>query len=307
MYCKFMDQFIEDIDACTEAVGQACRGALMDYGTHYARHGLRTELQRLGARSTLIAMLLACAAMLQPNALFAETIPVRHTEGLIHGFLVVRTLEGKAVADGQMTQDARGDRVTTHLIFRFKDGSTYEDTTIFSQRGTFRLLSDHLILRGRSFKQPVDTSIDTSTGQVKLRYTDANGKEKVIAQRMKLPPDVANGLLLTLMKDIKPSVPRTTVSMVATTPKPRVVKLAIIPRGEEPFTIGRFHHKAMHFAVKVEIGGLTGFVARLMGKQPADTHVWVLGGEAPAFVKAEGPLYVGGPIWRIQLASAGIF
>jgi len=44
-----------------------------------------------------------------------------------------------------------------------------------------------------------------------------------------------------------------------------------------------------------------------MGKQPADTHVWVLGGEAPAFVKAEGPLYVGGPIWRIQLASAGLF
>jgi hypothetical protein len=279
----------------------------MDYATHYARHGLRIELQRSDVRSRLIAILLACVAMLQPNALFAETIPVRHTEGLIHGFLVVRSLEGKAIAEGQMTQDARGDRVTTHLIFRFKDGSIYEDTTIFSQHGTFRLLSDHLILRGPSFKQPVDTSIDTSTGQVKVRYTDAKGKEKVIAQRMELPPDVANGLLLTLMKDIKPSVPRTTVSMVATTPKPRLVKLAILPQREEPFTIGRFHHKAMHFVVKVEIGGVAGFLARLMGKQPADTHVWVLGGEAPAFVKAEGPLYVGGPIWRIQLASAGIF
>ena len=44
-----------------------------------------------------------------------------------------------------------------------------------------------------------------------------------------------------------------------------------------------------------------------MGKQPPDTHVWVLGGEAPAFVKSEGPLYAGGPIWRIQLASAGLF
>src|SRR6266702_563655 len=160
MYCKFVDQFIEAIDARTEAVGQACRGALMDYGTHYARHGLRTELQRLGARSRLIAILLACAAMLQPNALFADTIPVLHTEGLIHGFLLVLTFEGKALADGQMTQDAQGDRVTNHLIFRFKDGSTYEDTTIFSQRGTFRLLSDHLILRGRSFKQPVDNSVN---------------------------------------------------------------------------------------------------------------------------------------------------
>src|SRR5947207_15766519 len=122
-----------------------------------ARHRLRKELQRLGARSTLIAILLACAAMLQPSALFADMIPVRHTEGLIHGFLVVRTLEGKALADGQMTQDARSDRVTTHLIFRFKDGSIYEDTTKFSQRGTFRLLSDHLILRGPLFKHPMDT------------------------------------------------------------------------------------------------------------------------------------------------------
>jgi hypothetical protein len=272
-----------------------------------ARHGLRTELQRSCARSRLMAILLGCAATLQPSALFADLIPVRHTEGLIHGFLVVRTLQGKAVADGQMTQDARGDHVTNHLIFRFKDGSIYDDKTIFSQRGTFRLLSDHLVRRGPSFKQSMDTSINTSTGEVKVRYTDAKGKEQVIAQRMKLPPDVANGLLFTLLKDISPRAPRTIVSLVATTPKPRLVKLAILPHGEEPFTIGRFRHKAMHFVVKVEIGGVTGFLARLMGKQPADTHVWVLGGEAPAFVKAEGPLCVGGPILRIQLASAGIF
>src|SRR5437016_1792539 len=171
-----------------------------------ARHGLPMELQRARARSRVIAILLACATMLQPSALFAELIPVRHTEGLIHGFLVVRSLEGKAVADGQMTQDARGDRVTNHLIFRFKDGSVYEDTTIFSQRGTFRLVSDHLILRGQSFKQPMDISIDVSTGQVKIRYTEAKGKERVIAQRMELPPDVANGLLLTLMKDVNPKL-----------------------------------------------------------------------------------------------------
>jgi len=167
-------------------------------------------------------------------------------------------------------------------------------------------LSDHLIQKGPSFKQPVDTFIDASTGQVKVRYTE-QGKEKIVAQRLELPPDVANGLLFTLVKDIKPSAPQTTVSIVAATPKPRLVKLAILPQGEEPFTIGSFRHKAMHYVVKAEIGGVTGFLARLMGKQPADTHVWVLGGEAPAFVKLEGPLYVGGPIWRIQLASAGLF
>src|SRR5207253_9537889 len=113
---------------------------------------------------------------------------------------------------------------------------------------------------------------------------------------MELPPDVANGLLFTLMKDVKPSVPRTTVSMVATTPKPRLVKLEILPQGEEPFTIGSFRHNAMHYVAKVETGGVTGFLARLLGKQPADAHSWALGGEARSSAKAEGSRYVCGPI-----------
>src|SRR5207247_9700593 len=90
-----------------------------------ARHALCIELQHSGARSTLISILLACVAMLQPNALFAEMIPVRHTEGLIHGFHLVLTLDGKALADRQMTQDARGERVTHHLLSHVKDGSIY--------------------------------------------------------------------------------------------------------------------------------------------------------------------------------------
>ena len=55
--------------------------------------------------------------------------------------------------------------------------------------------------------------------------------------------------------------------------------------------------------MKIEIGGLSGVVADLLGKEPPDTHVWILEGEAPAFVKSEGPLSSGGPIWRIELVS----
>jgi hypothetical protein len=149
----------------------------------------------------------------------------------------------------------------------------------------------------------LDTLVDASTGQVTVRYTESNGQQKVITQQMDLPPDLANGLLFTLLKDIEPSVPRTTVSMVAITPEPRLVKLAILPQGEEPFSIGGSSRKATHYVVKVEIGGAAGLVAPLLGKQPPDTHVWVRGGEAPAFVKSEGPLFFGGPVWRIELAS----
>jgi len=58
--------------------------------------------------------------------------------------------------------------------------------------------------------------------------------------------------------------------------------------------------------VKVELGGVAGVVAPLIGKQPQDTHVWILGGKAPAFVKMEGPLYQGAPIWRIELTKPGV-
>jgi hypothetical protein len=55
--------------------------------------------------------------------------------------------------------------------------------------------------------------------------------------------------------------------------------------------------------MKIDIGGLTGLVAPLAGKQPPDQHVWILEDGAPAFVKSEQQLYVDGPLWRIELVS----
>src|SRR6266568_4986374 len=228
-------------------------------------------------------------------------------EGLMHGFLALRTLQGTRLADGEMTQVAEGDRVTGHLIFRFKDGSVYDDTTIFTQRDKFRLLSDHLVERGPAFKQEMESSVDASNGQITVRYKDKDGKEKVVKEQHQLPPDLANGLLFTLVKHIQPKVPQTTVSMVATTPKPRVVKLEILPEGEKAIASGNTEHKAVRYVVKVKIGGVAGWVAPLLGKQPPDMHVWVLSGDAPAFVKMEGPLYADGPVWRIELATPAGF
>jgi hypothetical protein len=59
--------------------------------------------------------------------------------------------------------------------------------------------------------------------------------------------------------------------------------------------------------VKVKIGGIAGLVAPLVGKQPPDLHVWIKGGEVPAFVKFEGPIYNGGPVWRVELDDSAKF
>jgi hypothetical protein len=254
-------------------------------------------------RSVALAGLLTWVLLLSSPVLSQSPIAVRYTEGLVHGFLVLRTLEGDVLADGEVTEVAHGDRVTSHLILRFKDGSINEDTAVFSQRRTFRLVNDHLVQKGPTFKQPVDVSVDGSTGQVTVRYTDDGGKEKTVTERLKLPADVSNGMVLTLLKNIRPDIPLTTLSMVAAAPKPRLVKLLISSEGEESFSAGGFARKATRYVVKVDIGGIAGVVAPIVGKQPLDTHIWILGGDAPSFVKLEGPLYPGGPIWRIELAS----
>jgi hypothetical protein len=246
--------------------------------------------------------LLFLAAQLGAGALPSESVAVRHTEGLVRGFLVLRSLDGVLIANGDLIQSARGDVVTSRLAFQFKDGSLQEETAVYSERGRFQLLSDHFIQRGPSFPQPLEVSIDAKSGQVTIRYRE-DGKDKLIEERMQLPSDLANGMTLTLLKNIPSDAPSTTVSMLFATPRPRLVKLVITRAGDESFSAGTASHRAARFNVKIEIGGLAGLIAPLIGKQPHETSVWILGGEAPAFVKSEGPFYQGGPIWRIELAS----
>ena len=68
-----------------------------------------------------LGALLTCGYLLQPDTVSAETVAVRHTEGLLRGFLVLRTMEGQTIAGGDTTQFVRGDRVTSRLTFRFKE------------------------------------------------------------------------------------------------------------------------------------------------------------------------------------------
>ncbi len=232
-----------------------------------------------------------------------EPVGVRYTEGLVHGFLTLRSLDGTLLAAGDLIQTARGDKVTTRLVFHFKDGSLQDETTVFTERQEFRLVSDHLVQKGPSFPQALDLSVDAATGDVKVLYTDDHGQQKVEADHLDLPPDLANGLIPTLLKNVRPGAPPKSLSLVVATPKPRLVKLAIAVAGSERFSTGGLSRTATQYVLKVELGGLTGLIAPLVGKQPPDSHVWILGGEAPAFVKAEQPFFPGAPLWRIELTS----
>ena len=254
-------------------------------------------------RSNSLIILLICACFFSGLRVSASPVAVHHKEGLLHGFLSLSSLDGKLIAEGDVTQFAHEGHITIHTIFHFKDGSLQDETAIFSQNHYFRLVSYHLVQKGPAFQRAIETSIVVPTGQVTVRYTDDDGKEKTTTERMNLPPDLANGLVPILAQNLPSDASQTEVSMVVATPKPRLIKLAINQQGTEGFTVGASSRQAIHYVVKFEIGGVAGMVAPLVGKQPPDSHIWVLGGEAPVVVKSESVSCMGGPVWRTELLS----
>jgi hypothetical protein len=251
------------------------------------------------ARPLAALVILASALLARADA----NVAVRYREGLTHGFLVLTTMDGTPIAEGDLTEVAHGNQVTTRLTYHFKDGSLQDETTVFSQRKAFSLTSYHLVQKGPSFKHPSDLTVTASTGQVSVHYTDDKGKEQSVDEHMKLPSDLANGLVLTMLKNLGPNDKLPELSMVVAAPKPRIVKLKIGYEGKQPFSLAGSNREAMHYTIKIEIGGLEGWLAPLVGKQPPDSHVWILGGDAPTFVKSETLSYFGGPMWRTELLS----
>ena len=246
---------------------------------------------------------LISTCMLSGVAASASPVAVRYRAGLIHGFLVLSTLDGVEIAAGDLTQIARGDQVTTQLAFRFKDGSRQEETTVFSQRGNFRLISYRMVQKGPAFKNASDLSITCATGQVTVRTTDNDGKEKVANEHIALPPDLGNGLIPTLLMNMREGTQQMEIPMVVAAPKPRLVKIVVNAQGTEPFSLGGFNREAAHYVGKIDLGGVAGAVAPVIGKQPPDAQIWILSGEAPVVLKSEMLSYAGGPVWRMELVS----
>lgn len=234
--------------------------------------------------------------------LTAAPITVRHREGLVHGFLTLRSLQGELLANGDLIQNERGERVTSRLVFHFKDGSLSDETAVFSQRGTFRLISDHLVQKGPAFPHPVEMRINGASGEVVVHYSE-DGKDRTASDHVKNASELANGMLLVLLKNLPARAADARLTYVVATPKPRVVTLIASVADEEDFNTGDETRKAKLYRLKIDLGGITGVLANFLGKTPRDEQVWILPGEAPAFVKSEGQMAPNNPVWRIELAS----
>lgn len=70
----------------------------------------------------------------------------------MHGFLLLKSEDGRVIAVGDQVNVIRGDEVHSRLVFRLRDGSIDDESTIFRQGSVFQLLRDHHIQKGHPFR-----------------------------------------------------------------------------------------------------------------------------------------------------------
>jgi hypothetical protein len=258
-------------------------------------HRVSGPLVRFGALAMLVALLSA-------SGLEAAPIEVRFREGVTHGLLALRSTSGTTVALGDLLQTSQDDRVESRMSFHFKDGSLYDETVTFSQQQVFTMVAYRLVQRGPSFPEAVDVSLDRNTAHYTVRST-SKGKADMSEGRIELPPDVYNGMVAMLLKNL-PAGRSETVHVIAFTPTPRLIQVELVVAGNQRVLVGDQARQAVLYAVKPKLGAVPGFFAALLGKTPADYACVILTTDVPAFVRCDGPLFLKGPIWRIELTTA---
>ncbi|HEY3196567.1 MAG TPA: hypothetical protein VGJ57_01035 [Nitrospirales bacterium] len=253
-----------------------------------------------------MAEILVLIVALSDSPANAAPVPVQFPEGGVHGYFLVRSLVGKTMGQGELIQVVKKDGlVESHGVIHFKDGSLHDEKVVFSQQRFFTMVRYHLIQRGPSFPDQIDVSIDRGTAEYKVRsQAGQKGREEVLTGHFDLPNDVYNGMFVMVLKNLLKEA-NETVSFLAFTPIPEVIKLELLLMGEQTVRIGDLSTKARYYVLKPKIGKIRQFFGKFFGKLPADFHYdcWIMAAEVPSFVQFEGPLQLMGPIMRVELVS----
>jgi hypothetical protein len=255
---------------------------------------------------TFLSFAVMAIVMLLSVPLDAAPVAVRFPEGITHGFLLVRSLEGTIIGQGEMTQVVKErDLVESQLVFRFKDGSLHDEKVAFSQQHVFTMVSYRLVQRGPSFPDQIDISIDRGTTEYTVRSkAGEKGKETVLTGQFDMPKDAYNGMLIMLLKNLQKGTDQT-VSFLAFTPEPQVITLRLLVLGEQTIRIGEVPGKAVQYVFKPQIGTIRKWLGKALGKLPAHFHYdcWMLADEVSSFIKFEGPLQLMGQVVQIEVVT----
>ncbi len=146
-------------------------------------------------------------------------VPVRYTEGTVHGFLELQTESGILLAHGDLLQIARGEAVESRAVFHFADSSIFDETVRFTQDSIFTLTSYELVQSGPAFSNDLTATLTRSGQYSVVSKPHDHGDIKRYAGTLDLPADVYNGMVITIAKNLLTGGVHT-VHMVGFTPAP---------------------------------------------------------------------------------------
>ena len=252
----------------------------------------------------IILLFLATGVVLSAQdrlRMHAGPVAVRYSEGTTHGFLEIRADDGRVIGHGDLLQVPKDNHIESRLILAFSDGSRFEETTRYTQHQVFRVLSYRLVQRGPAFAEDLDATLESSGKWTVRTKSHKDSKPDSSSGTLELPEDWANGMPVVLAKNVRQG-DTIEVHVVAFTPKPRLIGLQIASAGRDSLRHGSAPLAVSHYMVRPRLGGLTKIFAKLLGKLPPDSELWIVTDEVPTFLAFRGPMYQG-PVWRLSLSA----
>jgi hypothetical protein len=147
--------------------------------------------------------------------------------------LVFLNVNGGLLASGDLLQVQRGVQVESRMVFRFKDGSLYDETVVFTQKRVFTMQSYRLVQRGPAFTEDTEISLERGSGKYRVSTkAHKDGGEQVLNGTIELPPDVYNGMVITVAKNL-PKGASETVHIVASRPRPALSNWSLYRRASK--------------------------------------------------------------------------
>ena len=238
-------------------------------------------------------------ALLLAASVAATGVPTRWVEGTLRGFPIVRTADGRAIANGELTQVIENGKLHARAVYDFNDGRRVREETVFEQQPLLRQLSWSWEER-RGNEVLRSYSVDLTTGHATARKRGSDGFDTWDDHL-----DDTNGAFvgvgfmyavknLTERLDKGEKIPLTAVVFTA---KPRTVTVTISRDQVGELIMAGRKLPAERFVIHPEVP----WIARLFVKAP-DQYLWFYRPSPPMFLRADIPLAEpSDPMIRIEL------
>jgi len=106
----------------------------------------------------------------------------------MHGFLVLRTVNGILIASGDLLQVGRGGDLESRMVFRFKDGSVFDETVVFTSSGSLPCRATAWCSAGPYSPRTRDLAAGSLRKVLRENQVHKDGREEAIDGTFDCPP-----------------------------------------------------------------------------------------------------------------------